>query len=245
MLLKSSICKTKVMTDDWLKYLSGEVTDPMGEWLTLRLKKITSSKVVVLLGDSLKTKGAVSYMEQKVGEMLSGQSDEDKFETEHTIWGVTYEPPMLRRFQQEKQAEFFVTNTMIHAEGTMFSSTPDGIWIHAENSDGLSYNVSTVEGKCPKKYSRYNELYRLNAPEELQKAEPKYFWQVIDQMDNAGAAKGYFAIHHPLYPPECDFKSMEFRLADKFIWDSKIKLVKRKQQAEEIINDLYNKMVGK
>lgn len=179
--------------------------------------------------------GAFSYIDQKVGEVMTGHvvEEDDNIEDENTAWGNMYEPKAIAKFHEVNKVQFLVTQKLIHAPDSHFSSTPDAIWVHGLASNQVEYNVSTLEVKCPRKFHRYNKLYRCNVPHDLLKIEPRYFWQVLDQMDNCDSAVGYFAVYHPLYPEKCNFKQIQFKKLD--LWDEFKKLKQRKQEAVNLM----------
>lgn len=220
MLKKENISNVKIYSD---------------EWQMSRRGKFTSSKIHCFMSDRGLGTGAFSYIDQKLGEEMTGHtvSDEDDMEDENTAWGNQYEPEAIKRFQIEHKVNFLVTQKMIHAKNTRFSSTPDAIWVHGEALNQLEYNVSTLEVKCPRKFHRFNKLYRCKKPADLLNTESKYYWQVLDQMDNCDSAVGYFAAYHPLYPPNCNFRHIQFKKLD--LWNDFKKLKQRKIEAEGIL----------
>lgn len=201
------------------------------EWQMMRRGKFTSSKIHCLMGDKGITDGGLTYIDQKLGEEMTGHSvsDEDDLEDENTAWGNMYEPKAIEIFHIKNNVQFLVTQKLIHAANTRFSSTPDAIWVHGEASNQLEYNVSTLEVKCPRKFHRFNKLFRCKTPTDLYKVDKKYFWQVIDQMDNCDSAVGYFGVYHPLYPEGCNWRQIQFKKID--LWDDFKKLKIRKTEA--------------
>lgn len=185
------------------------------------------------MGEKGISDGGLTYIDQKLGEEMTGHcvSDDDELEDENTTWGNTHEPDALKRFHFENQVEFLVTQKMIHAANTRFSSTPDAIWVHGEASNQEEYNVSTLEVKCPRKFHRFNKLYRCRTPSDLFKVSKIYYWQVLDQMDNCDSAIGYFGVYHPLYPESCNWRQIQFKKID--LWDDFKKLRQRKLEAEQ------------
>lgn len=200
------------------------------EWDRARIGRATSSNISHIMGDKFSTTDCVSYVYQKAGELITNKStavEDDIIEDENTAWGREHEPAAIRRFGELKGIQFLVVQKMIMNPDYHFSSTPDAIWVHGKSvlkSD--EYNVSTLEVKCPRKYPRYIPLWECQIPEHLKKFSKKYYWQVIDQMDNADAAVGYFACYHPLFPPETNMRIIEFRKID--MWDEFKKLKERK-----------------
>ncbi len=219
MLKKENISQAKIYTD---------------EWQMCRRGKFTSSKIHCLMSERGLGTGAFSYIDQKIGEEMTGHtvSDEDDIEDENTAWGNLNEPKAILHFHHLNKVNFLVSQRLIHAQNTRFSSTPDAIWVHGEALNQLEYNVSTLEVKCPRKFHRYNKLYRCKTPKDLFNVESRYYWQVLDQMDNCDSAIGYFAIYHPLYPVHCNFKQWQFKKLD--LWDDFKKLKQRKNEAVEL-----------
>lgn len=216
MLRKENITQHKIYSDEWQRCRRG---------------KFTSSRIYVLMGDKGLSDGAITYIDQKLGEIMTGHvfSDEDEIEDENTVWGNMYEPKAIEKFHQVNNIQFLVTQKFIHAADTHFSSTPDAIWVHGEAINQLEYNVSTLEVKCPRKFHRFNKLFRCKTPADLLKVEKRYYWQVIDQMDNCDSAVGYFAVFHPQYPEGYNYRQIQFKKID--LWDEFKKLKQRKQEA--------------
>ena len=211
-------------------------------WKMFRVGKMTSSKAVELMAEKEFSKGALSYIDQKVGEYVTGQpaADEDEeVEDEFTVWGRLYEPEALQVFAKRMGIKYLVVQKVIHEPGTRFSSTPDALHIIASSLiKDDHYNVSTVEVKCPKKYPRFIELYRCKTPHDLKKISRKYFYQVIDQMDNCNSSLGYFSCYHPLFPKERNCNIIEFKKID--LWDDFSLLQQRKQSALRRFNEVLS-----
>ncbi len=225
MLHKSWITDIEIYSDAWKKF---------------RLGKFTSSKIVELMAEKEMSAGALSYIDQKIGEYVTGQNiaqEDDEVEDENTVWGLQYEPEALKGFAQIMGIRFLVTQKVIHKPGTKCSTTPDGLHIISSAvTQEDSYNVATVEAKCPRKYPRFMELYRCKTPLDLYKVSKRYFFQVIDQMDNCGAPIGYFTAFHPLYPAGRNQRIIEFKKID--LWDHFKKLQQRKELAGRRFDEL-------
>jgi len=207
----------------------------------LRLGRLTSSKIHVLMGEKSLTQGAMSYIYQKAGEFITGQTteeDTDVVEDENTAWGIMYEPEALNKFGVSMGIKYLITQKCIFDPNGRTSSTPDAIWILSSAvTQEDSYNVATVEVKCPRKYHRFFPLFSCSTPEELKAKYAPYFWQVIDQMSTCGAAIGYFVVYNPTFPAHKNMKVVEFQKIA--LWDDFKKLEQRKKEAlhklEEII----------
>lgn len=212
------------------------------EWDALRLGKLTSSRISVLMGDKPFTTGAMSYIQQKAGECITGQTlaeDEGPIEDENTVWGMQMEPEALNLFGITKKIKYLVTQKVIYQPGGRTSSTPDALWIiDSSVFKEDCYNVATVEVKCPRKYHRFFPLFACNTPADLKKSYGSYFWQVIDQMSTCQASLGYFACYHPLFPPGRNMKIIEFRKID--LWEDFSKLEQRKESAVQKLIELVS-----
>ncbi len=214
-------------------------------WHQFRIGKFTSSRMSVLIGDNEFSQGAMTYIYQKVGEELTGQTTaemDDQIEDENTIWGLQYEPECLRRFQEIKKIEFLATQKLISNPDKRFSSTPDAIWVHNICLNQEEYNVSTAEVKCPRKYHKFIPLYNCKTPAQLKAFNKNYYWQVLDQMDNCGSALGYFICFHPLFPEGKNIRVTEFRKID--LWDDFKLLAQRKKTAVAKFEELRFEFMG-
>lgn len=214
-------------------------------WHLFRLGKCTSSKVSVICGRDGFGKGGYSYVYQKVGEALTGKRNEKELDFDEDIeWGKLYEPESLRVFSKKMGIDFLVTQKVISDPESMFSSTPDGIWVVNKNTLAEdSYNVSTVEGKCPRTYHNFIPKFLCNTPGDLYKISKENYWQVIDQMQQAGSTKGYFYVYHPDFPEGSNMKIIEFSRIE--MWNEFKFLAERKKEYTTIFNRVLNEMRAK
>lgn len=216
------------------------------EWNRQRLGKFTSSKIHCLMTKKPLTEDSISYINQKVGELLTGQStvgEDEKIDNDHTAWGVINEPLAIQKFGAAKGINFLVVGKMIHEPGSRFSSTPDAIWvINSSISKENHYNVASVEVKCPHKFNTFIPLYRCKTPVDVKSENRNYYWQVLDQMDNCCAAIGYFAVYHPMFPEGNNLRVIEFKKID--LWDDFSLLQQRKKQALEIFGQVYSEFTA-
>ncbi len=230
MLHKDNISQAQIYTDEWQQCRRG---------------KFTSSKIHCLMTERGLGTGAHTYIDQKLGEEMTGHvvsEEETPLDDENTVWGNMYEPHAINKFHEVNKIQFLVTQKLIHAPNSRFSSTPDGIWVHGLASNQVEFNVSTLEVKCPRKFHRFNKLFRCKKPLDLLKTEPKYFWQVIDQMENCDSAVGYFAVYHPLYPEGCNFRQIRFKKLE--LWDEFKLLHKRKEEAVNLMMEWMKEFVN-
>jgi hypothetical protein len=229
MLSKSHIAKFDAYTPEWHQHRNG---------------KFTSSKISVFAGDGNFTKGALTYIYHKVGEEITGMSIDKEFEFDEDIdWGNKYEPDMIARFSEVKKVEFLAVQKLISHPNTRFASTPDAIWVHGQSIlNENQYNVSTLEGKCPRTFHKFIELSLCKKPLDLKKANPVYFWQTIDQMSMCDSAIGYFAAYHPYFPKESNINIIEFRKME--LWEEFKLLESRKNLAVKKFEEVRFSLIG-
>lgn len=215
------------------------------EWHQFRLGKLTSSRMSVIIGENEFSQGAMTYIYQKVGEEITGQSTADfdeQIEDENTTWGLQYENEALSKIKEIKKIDFLATQKLISNPDGRFSSTPDAIWIHSLCKNQDEYNVSTVEVKCPRKYHKFIPLYNCKTPAQLKSFNKNYYWQVLDQMDNCGSAVGYFGCYHPLFPQGKNIQIIEFKKIE--LWDDFKLLAQRKKSAVAKFEELRFEFMG-
>ncbi len=148
------------------------------EWVAMRLGRFTSSLMHRLMGDDPSTQGATTYIHQKVGEVLTGQTtagDDDVIEDENTAWGLMYETEAINQFGVKMGLKYLAIQKLIFNPDKNFSSTPDAIWVKGICKNQEEYNVRTVEVKCPRKYHKFIPYYLCETPEDVRKLSKIYF----------------------------------------------------------------------
>jgi hypothetical protein len=211
------------------------------EWQSARLGKFTSSRIHNLVADKPYSKGFMSYVYQKVGEELTGKPIyENEPETDAMQWGLEYEPVALQKFGKVKGLDFLVVQQLIIVPETRFMGTPDALLIHNESVDQSAYNVATVEVKCFPSFQSYVTLALCRTPEDIKKAFPYVYWQIVDQMDICDCLVGYCVAYHPHFKAG-NLNIVEFRKVN-MIEDVKF-LKERKQMATEKFEEIRDKMI--
>lgn len=233
MLPKSKISTIKIQTD---------------EWLAARLAKFTSSKASDLISDST----FIRHVRKRVGEEMTGISAEKEVDVDATRHGLLYELDSVRKLAEKLKLDFIIVQQLITAQGSRFGSTPDALIIRRESPDGTEYEAEPVEAKNPPTYDNYLLLWECIKPLDLKKAESKYYWQVLDQMDEAESLIGHFIASHP------EFKAGNFRHIE--FWAGEAEIIKgkkvfpvnedlkflreRKQLALQKFNDLRDRLIS-
>lgn len=205
-------------------------------WFEGRLSRLTASEWYNFMGDKLRTVGAVSYIYRKVGETLSGIPSRKEISTAATEHGLQYEPDNLRKFMEVMGIEFLVTQKLITAKDSRFGCTPDGLIVISGSLDGLSYQVQTVEAKCPG-YEEYIRLARCKDALEVKSVAKDKFWQVCSQMDQCGALIGWLSIYQPFFKTG-GHKIIKFNKME-LVDDFKL-LAQRKIEAVKLFDEVHD-----
>lgn len=237
MLKKSNISAVKMLSDQW--YIN-------------RLGKFTSSEIHYLTYPGGLTQGSIDYIRRKVGEELTGKSARGEIDTEATRWGAFYEAEAINKFGLQHGLEFIIVQQLVSEPDSRFGGTPDGLIVLRESPDKTEYDVETVEVKCPPSFDAYIGLFECETPADVKKENRIYYWQVLDQLLNCEAKKGYFVIYHPDFKAgnhkTIQFNPMEPVITDKGktfpIYDD-LKLLKaRKQDALLMFDKIRSKLMA-
>lgn len=201
------------------------------EWWADRLGKITSSKRSCLMGEKGIGVGGLTYIYQKVGEMMTGISSEKNITTEAIMFGIENEPKSLQYFIQKYEIPMLIVNKHLSG-GEYFSSTPDALLVHRAIGD--TYDCETVETKSYSSYEKHIRHCLCKTPQDIKKINPELYWQVIDQMAIADVVQGNALFYNPLFKEgEGRSNRVIFRKID-LINDFKL----HKQRNEIIINEI-------
>lgn len=80
-----------------------------------------------------------------------------------------------------------------------------------------------VEIKCPDDPAKHYDFLQMQTPHDLLKAEPKYFWQCIQQMEVIHCNTVYFCSYHPDFVEGKQLTLLEIKLSDVLeytnLWD--------------------------
>lgn len=195
MLLKSKITKVPMYSGE--NYFDG--------WLIARLGKFTASKISCCMMPKGIGDTGMAYIRSRVFETLNGISSEKEVDTDAMRWGLKYEPDALRAFIKAKEVPVdeqgrtpVISQKLVYDEGSLFSCTPDGIWIQQEfeKEDGVWLKVAVQEVKCYQ-LARHLKCVACDTVEKILAVDPDAAWQLIMQMDECSALDGYLVYFYP------------------------------------------------
>lgn len=142
--------------------------------------------------------GAKTYAKEVAVEMLTQFQETPELKVPHILWGKEQEVNAVSRLAFERDLE--ITN--VGKEQVFVScdshsgSTPDGVIIDNDLSS------KTLEVKCPDSKTHAEYIVNIRNAETLKETEPKYYWQMQDQMRHTGAVSGLFVSYDPRFDEE-------------------------------------------
>ena len=173
------------------------------EWFANRLGKMTGSKMACLMAPKGIGTGGMTYIRNKVSEVITGVSTEKNITTEAIQLGVENEPKAIKYFQQVKNIPAIITDKhIIHDE--RYSVTPDGLLITNEkfsmSADEQYLNCECLESKSYMTPSIHMAHVECETPADIKALDPDLFWQVISQMAWCDTLVGNAIFFHPNFP---------------------------------------------
>jgi putative phage-type endonuclease len=200
------------------------------EWLAARVGRVTASRIpdVMAKGKGGEAQTRLNYKWQLVAEIMTGQSQEDRFFSQAMAWGVEQEP--FARAAYEIQTGGLVENVglVAHPSIPRCAASPDGL----VGLDGL------LEIKCPKTPTHLEYMEKGAIP-------GNYQLQMLWQMTCTGRQWVDFATFDPRLPEELQLFVMRFPLDQPRIDAIEAEVQKFWNEIDEIIETLRKRRDGK
>ena len=239
MLLKSKISEHSLSLDPMLN----------DRYKAAKLALFTSSEFHYLMAEKGLGSAGRNYIYRKVGEAMTGLPCRADISTAATEHGLNYEREGLQNFGEKMGLSHLLVQRLILDEDGRCGGTPDGLIVLNESTDGLSYNVQTVEIKCPISFDAYIRLFKCKTPDDLKKEERAYYFQVLHQMEICGALDGYFIVYHPFFKSGkmniIKFNKVEIVRNVKIGEKNDFKIMsERKAEAIQIFNETINQLTN-
>ncbi len=166
-------------------------------WLLQRQGKFTASEFHKLCTSQNKPDlpaGAITYIFEKVAEILADVEVDSGFTSRAMQWGIDTEVEAIAKFSEKhgvtvdfigNQQQFLVLTELC------CGGTPDG----------LIGTTSGVEIKCPNSATHLKYL-GIKSAADLKEIEQHYYWQVLGSMLVSGRSSWYFVSYDPRFHKE-------------------------------------------
>jgi hypothetical protein len=180
------------------------------EWFRNRLGKMTSSQIACLCAPKGIGEGGMTYIRNKVSEVITGVSTERNVTNEAILFGIENEPKAIQYWRSVTPAVHrMITDTHI-VFNERFSSTPDALVMMNEKlvftEDGDFLNCETLETKSYMTPSVHMAHVECKTPQDLKLLDPKIYWQKISQIEWAGVTRGRTIFFHPHFPESSPYR---------------------------------------
>jgi hypothetical protein len=156
----------------------------------MRTGRFTASECHKLMGKSLDTDTAQTYIMERVSEFLTGLPCRE-FSSAATDWGIGHEDQARQRYIWETERRVEECEFMTATWSDRVGATPDGICTDRG-----------IEIKCPYVISNHIRYSLLQNQAEFKAECKEYYWQCQMGMLVTGLDKWDFVTFDPRYPDE-------------------------------------------
>jgi len=236
-----------------------EISPYSPDWFANRLGKMTSSYIACLCTPKGIGKGGLTYIRNKVSEVITGKSTERNVTNEAILWGIENEPKALQYWRSVKDKEYeaapdkskvekvhrMITDTHI-VYNERFSSTPDALVMMNKDCvfivrDGIEYlNCETLESKSYMTPSVHMAHVECQTAQDIKELNPDLFWQCVSQMYWADCLRGRAIFFHPDFKDDSDYKLGEVLFRKVELMDEFNLFKKRTEEATALFDKFLN-----
>ena len=197
-------------------------------WYVIRRGKFTASEIHKLMGVKGFGKTGLTYIDEVVADMLSYESEDERFENKAMRWGVDWEPVAAAWYAKALNKELEERGFVLYSKDA--GASPDRLIVGEKKG---------IEIKCP--FNRANHLkhLKLNNAAELKAECPEYYWQIMFNILCLDYESWDFVSFDPRYREDLKLFALEIRRNDE---DCKL-LEQRLSEAIEIKNNILKTIV--
>lgn len=196
------------------------------EWYKLKVGIFSASENHKLTYVSKITEGALTYIDTKLTEILTGELED--VDSKAMEWGRTYEP-IAKIFYSEATGEIieevgFVTNSDFKNCGV----SPDGVDVEEKKG---------YEIKCPFTKVNHKKLINCKNAKDLKKVKKEYYWQIIMCLLITDFDSWQFISFNPFFNAvkDLDLRMWTFEIKRKDVEQDIEFLGKRLNEASELL----------
>ncbi len=163
------------------------------------------STAKTIIDPTLLSEGAITYIEEMVTEILTGESCDSTVTTKEMEWGILHEPEAIQLYSTVMKVHVTETGSLPYKPYPKFvSGSPDGL---IEDNGGL-------EVKCPYNSVHHLKNLRMKTWEDLKKLRPIYYWQCVSGMLITGRAYWDFMSYSPKFPGHLQMAFVRLKYED-------------------------------
>lgn len=210
------------------------------EWYAARLGKFTSSGIAALMSDPKSkaakdagelSESAMSYVLEKIGEIVSGQPA-SSFVNTATAWGDEHEPA-ARKWYAKLIAPIEEAGFITYPFLPYYGGSPDGLVA----IDGVP---GGVEIKCPYVSANHLQHCLITDVAYFKQYFKEYYWQCVSNMVVTGSEFWDFVSFDPRLDSDCGM--FRFRIGMKDVEEDGARLVARVVQARFVMHEVAAKL---
>ena len=193
------------------------------EWYEIRRGKLTASNIHKLMGVKGLGKTGLTYIDEVVADMLSDESEDERFENKAMRWGADWEPVAAAWYAKAFSKELEERGFVLYSKDA--GASPDRLIVDEKKG---------IEIKCP--FNRANHLkhLKLNDASELKAECPEYYWQIMFNILCCDYESWDFVSFDPRYMEDLKLFALEVNRNDE---DCKL-LEQRLGEAIDIKNNI-------
>ena len=193
------------------------------EWYEIRRGKFTASNIHKLMGVKGLGKTGLTYIDEVVADMLSDESEDERFENKAMRWGIDWEPVAAAWYAKAFSKDLEERGFVLYSKDA--GASPDRLIVGEKKG---------IEIKCP--FNRANHLkhLRLNSSAELKAECHEYYWQIMFNILCCDYESWDFVSFDPRYREDLRLFALEINRNDE---DCKL-LEQRLGEAIDIKNNI-------
>ena len=174
------------------------------EWYEIRRGKFTASNIHKLMGVKGLGKTGLTYIDEVVADMLSDESEDERFENKAMRWGADWEPVAAAWYAKAFSKELEERGFVLYSKDA--GASPDRLIVDEKKG---------IEIKCP--FNRANHLkhLKLNDASELKAECPEYYWQIMFNILCIDYESWDFVSFDPRYREDLKLFAIEIKRNDE------------------------------
>ena len=198
------------------------------KWYEIRRGKFTASNIHKLMGVKGLGKTGLTYIDEVVADMLSDESEDERFENKAMRWGTYWEPVAASWYAKAFRVELKEREFVLYSKDA--GASPDRL---------IAGEKKGIEIKCPFVRANHLKHLKLNNAAELKAECPEYYWQIMFNILCLDYESWDFVSFDPRYREDLRLFALEIKRNDE---DCKL-LEQRLNEAITIKNNILKTIV--